>query len=165
MKKEFVVGISDYKITKNPNKLITYALGSCVGTVILDPINKIGGLSHILLYDSTLFNKNIEVKKYADTAIPDMVNNLIIYGAKRSNLMAYIAGGAKTFLKEKVTSYFDIGNSNIKAVKQVLKELKIPIVQEDVGGSVGRTMSIDLENLKVFIKYAKHLNDIQVKQL
>ena len=52
-----VVGISDYKMAKNPGVLVTYALGSCIGICIYDRKLKIGGLSHIMLPDSTMFTR------------------------------------------------------------------------------------------------------------
>ena len=49
------VGIGDYKVANAPQSLITVALGSCVGIALYDPISKVGGLSHIMLPDSTAF--------------------------------------------------------------------------------------------------------------
>ncbi len=153
MKKNIIVGISDYQVARSPHILITYALGSCVGTAVFDKENRIGGLSHILLHDSTLF-QNTEVKKYADTAIPAMVSKLLAYGAKKENLVAYIAGGAQTLIKP-AALYYEIGNSNIQAVRQALQKLSIPILAEEVGGFAGRTMSLDLESLQINIKTVK----------
>ena len=48
-----VVGISDLNIGKGSDVLVTYALGSCIGICIVDPVTKVGGLSHIMLPSST----------------------------------------------------------------------------------------------------------------
>jgi chemotaxis protein CheD len=65
MSEQLKVGISDYKITKAPNQLVTLGLGSCIGIVIYNQDTKIGGLSHIMLPDSKLFNHqtNLKIKK------------------------------------------------------------------------------------------------------
>ena len=47
------IGISDLKVCRPPDVLVTYALGSCVGICLLDSVAGVGGLSHIMLPDST----------------------------------------------------------------------------------------------------------------
>ena len=47
------VGMADYKVGSNPDALISYGLGSCVGIALFDPVSKVGGLSHIMLPDSS----------------------------------------------------------------------------------------------------------------
>ena len=91
-----VVGISDYKLAKDPGVLVTYALGSCVGICIYDRRLKIGGLSHIMLPDSTMFTRGeINRMKFADTAVGDMLQSLISKGADKRTLVAKIAGGGE----------------------------------------------------------------------
>ena len=52
MSKNIVVGISELAVAQVPDILVTYALGSCVGICLYDPVARIGGLSHILLPSS-----------------------------------------------------------------------------------------------------------------
>ena len=49
-----VIGIGAAAIGKEDDVLISYALGSCVGICLYDPVAKIGGMVHILLPDSKL---------------------------------------------------------------------------------------------------------------
>lgn len=163
MKREIIVGISDYKISKNPNRLITYALGSCVGIAVYDKKHAIGGLSHIQLYNSTLINNKGDIKRYADTAIPYMVREMLNYGADQRHLVAKIAGGANMFAQSAKVSFYDIGKCNVKAVQNILESLKIPLVSQDVGGKTGRTMIFDLDNFDVYIKYINNINKQKVK--
>ena len=46
-----------------------------------------------------------------------------------------------------------IGQKNILVAKEILKEYKISIVAEDVGGQNGRKIQFDLERGKVLLKY------------
>ena len=71
------VGIADYKISANPNGLLTLGLGSCVGICLYDIKMQIGGLAHIMLPDSSEFKvlKGSE-NKYAAIAIPEMVKEM-----------------------------------------------------------------------------------------
>ena len=48
-----VIGVADCHVTGDPsNVLVTYALGSCVGVSIYDPVARMGGLLHFMLPDS-----------------------------------------------------------------------------------------------------------------
>lgn len=154
MSNTLAVGISDFKTSKSPDTLVTYALGSCIGTVLYDPVTRIGGLSHIMLPSSSLCAIGLidDRMKYADTAIPDLVKELESIGAMRASLKAKIIGGANMF-RATGTAYTDtIGDRNIEAVRCVLARLGIPVIAEDVGASYGRTIYFLLEDGKVRIQ-------------
>lgn len=141
-----VVGISDYKLARCPNVFVTYALGSCVGICLYDKQTKVGGLSHIMLPESSMFKNNeINRMKFADTAIVDLVQNLVKLGADRRKLTAKIAGGAQMFEVQQGSLVGTIGDRNIVSVKNTLQGLKIPILAEDTGLNYGRTVYFDLE--------------------
>lgn len=146
MNKVMIVGISDYKLERNPNVIATYALGSCVGICLYDKFAKVGGLSHIMLPESSMFSRNeINRMKFADTAVVDLVQALIGIGADRKRLTAKIAGGAKMFEVQPGSPMGTIGERNINSVKNILYSLKIPIIAEDTGLNYGRTIYFDLE--------------------
>lgn len=153
MSNEIRVGISDYKISKSPDKLITLGLGSCVGIAIYDKSSKIGGLSHIMLPDSTCFNRDIKIEKFADLAIPKMIDEMI-KGKNIRNLVAKIAGGASMFNFPDKKLDTNIGERNVIAVEQKLKELGIPILASHTGGKMGRTMIVNLDNFEINIRTA-----------
>lgn len=151
MADELRVGISDYKIAEQSQSLITVGLGSCVGIALYDPKTKIGGLSHIMLPDSTAFREVNKIEKFADLAIPHMVSEI----NKRTNnnpLVAKIAGGASMFEFSKDLPHGSIGDRNIIAVEEVLKQLGIPLLANHTGGKMGRTMMIDLATFTVTIR-------------
>ena len=141
-----VVGISDYKYARNPNIFVTYALGSCVGICLYDKQLKIGGLSHIMLPESSMFSKNdINRMKFADTAISDLVQDLVKLGADKRRLTAKIAGGAQMFEVQQGSLVGTIGDRNVDSVKKTLHSLRIPIIAEDTGLNYGRTVYFDLD--------------------
>lgn len=149
-----IVGISDYKTAKEPDKLITYALGSCVGTCLFDGINSIAGLSHILLPDSSISKTDKNIMKYADTAIEALVREIERFGIRRSLLKAKIAGGANMFATQ--SSGMNIGERNVAAVKEQLKRLGIRIVAEDTGKNYGRTVEFDPKTGTMTVKSVLH---------
>jgi len=157
------VGISDYKISKSPDTLVTYALGSCVGIALYDPKARIGGLSHIMLPSSSLrADGTIDDRmKYADTAIPDLIAELESKGAGRRGIVAKIIGGANMFNMSGSSFVETIGDRNIAAVRSELKRIGIPLVAEDVGSNYGRTVYFELDNGNVRVQsLGKNINVI-----
>ena len=49
MEKELKVGIGDMKLNRGEGRIITYALGSCIGITFYDPAIRLGALLHIML--------------------------------------------------------------------------------------------------------------------
>ncbi|MDK2820396.1 MAG: chemotaxis protein CheD [Clostridia bacterium] len=151
--KESKVGIAEWQVLSAPARLITLGLGSCVGIAIYDRTFRIGGLAHIMLADSTQFNDKNNRAKFADLAIPDMFNEMVRKGAKRHKMVAKIAGGAQMFSStDRHLSVLNIGQRNVEMVKNTLKNLNIPIINEDTGGNYGRTLIFDLETGEVHIR-------------
>ncbi|MDR2157502.1 MAG: chemotaxis protein CheD [Clostridiales Family XIII bacterium] len=154
MKDTIVIGISDQRTSKSPNTLVTYALGSCVGVSLYDETTNIGGMAHIMLPDSALMRgaKSMDRMKFADTAIADLLDKMVVQGANRSRITAKIAGGANMFKMSDGSGLGSIGQRNIASVKQVLFDLGVPIIAEDVGKDFGRTIFFDLDTGKVRVR-------------
>lgn len=143
--KEIKVGIADLNTASSPDRLITVGLGSCIGIALYDKMKGLGGLAHIMLPDSSSFNTINNPNKFADLAIPILLEKMEKMGAARRNIKAKIAGGAAMFNFSDKSMIMDVGNRNSIAVKNVLSRLSIPIISEDVGGNKGRTMIFDTE--------------------
>jgi chemotaxis protein CheD len=146
------VGISDWKINKGEGIIVTYALGSCVGICLFDPLAKIGGLSHIMLPDSEGVTAAAAANrmKFADTAIPDMLSAMLKMGAVKARITAKIAGGATMF--QTANEKFNIGERNVVSVKAALQKLSIPVRAQDTGLNYGRTVFFNTEDGKVEVK-------------
>ncbi|WP_062532610.1 chemotaxis protein CheD [Jeotgalibaca dankookensis] len=147
------VGIGEYKSSRDPQSLMTIALGSCVGIALYEPNTKVGGLSHIMLPDSTVFHGDKKIGKFADLAIPSLVTEMEALGAK-GPLTAKIAGGASMFKGRKMEPHMQIGQRNLEAVREILAAMNIPIVAEHTGDHIGRSMKFDLYEFSVCIRTA-----------
>lgn len=154
MSQSLVVGISDLKIAKMPDTLITYALGSCVGICMYDKSKQIGGLSHILLPESTVSMDSVNTLKFADTSIPELIKRLEKLGANKASLTAKIVGGAQMFQNTGNSQIGQIGQRNVQAVKEALSKQKIRIIAEDTGLNYGRTIYFNLSTGEVTVKAA-----------
>lgn len=146
------VGMADLKTCKSPDAVTTLGLGSCVGVAIWDPVTKIGGLAHVMLPDSTKVKNNINVYKFADTGIEELVRLILEMGAGKSRLKAKIAGGAQMFAFQNKSDMVRVGDSNVIASKKKLEELGIPLVAEDTGENYGRTVVFYPENGDFYIR-------------
>ncbi|HUU75779.1 MAG TPA: chemotaxis protein CheD [Methanoregulaceae archaeon] len=129
-----IIGIGDLFTGSNPMSSI--GLGSCVGLVIHDPIKCIGGMAHVMLPDSG--GRTERPGKFADTAVETLVSELIGKGCRLAIMQAKIAGGAAMF--KTFSENLNIGERNVNAIRECLKDRKIPIIAEDVGGCTGRTI-------------------------
>jgi chemotaxis protein CheD len=151
---EIVIGISDFKVSNNINDvLITYALGSCVGVTIYDPVVKVGGLLHFMLPESSLDMRKAgeNPAMFADTGIPILFKTCYELGAKKKRMIVKVAGGA-SILDD--ANFFRIGQKNVTAMKKLFWKNNVFIEGEDTGSNCNRTFSIDISTGKVFVRTA-----------
>lgn len=147
------VGMADMKLCEPPNGLTTLGLGSCVGIALYDPISKISGMVHVMLPDSTKIRNNANKSKFADTGIVETFESMIKMGAKASNIVAKIAGGAQMFSYGGGNSdVMNVGERNVEATKTILKNLNIRLLSEDTGLNYGRTIIFDSNNGDLIIR-------------
>jgi len=90
--------------------------------------------------------------KFADLAIPALVAEMRVLGAR--SLAARLVGGARMFPNGASRSGFDIGERNALQARVILSSFIIPVVAEDVGGSVGRTVLVDVSLGSVRVRTA-----------
>jgi chemotaxis protein CheD len=153
MEKIFI-GIGGIEATNDSNKCLkTMALGSCVGVVLHYPKTKTMGMVHIALPDSDFDTGKAKNTPgyFADTGIPALLNQMIRinYKNRDRDIFAKIAGGASKNLS--YNDSFGIGKRNIEAVRFALSLLEIPVIGEDTGGTISRTLSAIIDTGKVII--------------
>jgi chemotaxis protein CheD len=151
---EIVVGISDVKVSNNINDtLVTYALGSCIGVAVYDPMVKVGGLLHFMLPDSSLDAKKAgeNPTMFADTGIPILFKACYKLGADKKRMVVKVAGGA-SILDD--ANFFRIGQKNITAMKKLFWKNNVLLNGEDTGSNYNRTVYVHVSTGKVFVKTA-----------
>ena len=149
------VGMADYKTAKTPDILMTAGLGSCIGVCVHDPIEKVGGMAHIMLPSSN-GNPGANPAKYADTAIELMIKEILRMGANKARLKAKMAGGAQMFSFPGKPTILNIGERNAEAVEAELKRFGIPLIASDVGGSFGRTIHFNVGTGELRVRTINH---------
>lgn len=136
------VGMADLNVLVGSGVIKTIGLGSCVGVIIYDSEAQVAGLAHVMLPDSSISREaSFNLSKYADTAIPYLLEKMYNKGAKLARLKAKLAGGSQMFaFAQSNADTMRIGPRNTEAVKSILFDKAIPIVAEDTGGNYGRTI-------------------------
>jgi chemotaxis protein CheD len=146
-----VVGVGDCCVTSDPETvLITYALGSCVGLSIYDPVAHVGGLLHYMLPSAPpgLAESRRSPWVYAESGIPMLLHEAYEHGAQKSRLRVRAAGGARIM----DDGVFNIGQRNCVALRKILWKAGIMLAAEDTGGKTARTMRIDVASGRVFLR-------------
>jgi len=146
--------MGDIVVAKHPVVLTSLGLGSCIGLVIYDDIAKVAGMSHIMLPNNHEDKDVKKLGKYADTAVPKLIEDLIALGALKSRLKAKMAGGAQMFSipGKNSASFLAIGERNIETTKKMLEKYGIPLVASDVGGNKGRSVEFYTDNWIMIVK-------------
>lgn len=149
--KTVIIGMAELGVVKAPQHIATLGLGSCVGVVLYDKINKIGGMVHIVMPDS---GKRPDVlrAKFADTGVEELLRQMLKAGANRRGIVAKLAGGAHMFGGIGRSDALKVGERNAYNSKIAVLKLKIPILAEDLGGNYGRTIELDPDDGMLMVK-------------
>ncbi|MFH1076864.1 MAG: chemotaxis protein CheD [Pseudomonadota bacterium] len=149
---DIIVGIADLKISNDPDVvLVTYSLGSCIGLAIYDPVAKVGGLLHYMLPDSTLNKEKAKDRPFmfCDTGVPILFKSCFQIGAQKSRVIVKAAGGSQLMDPK---GFFDIGKRNYASLRKILWRNNVLLEKEDIGGSVNRTMRLNIKTGEVSLK-------------
>lgn len=154
-----VVGVGEFAVSANPQEVIkTFALGSCVAVVFLHKPSRSVGLIHVALPESKISPDIVATRPgyFADTGIPAILKAMErLTGTSGNNLakgmVVKMTGGANVM---DVNNTFNIGKRNALALKKILWSLGMGPMAEDVGGAFSRTVTVAVQNGRVFISCA-----------
>lgn len=150
------VEIAEMKIARAPFNLVSIGIGSCVGVCLYDPVARLGGLAHIMLPDSHQSRNPENKAKFADTAIPALIADMVAAGAIKNRIVAKIAGGAQMFAFPQALDYMRIGDRNVQAAIEALRRAGIPLIARDTGSNYGRSIRFSTLTGKLYIKTIAH---------
>ena len=157
-----IIGIADMKISGSPDDLlITYALGSCLGIVVYDPVAKVGGMLHAMLPASSVNPEKAQKNPYmfVDTGVPKLFQAAYAAGARKERIILKVAGGAAMQQKE-ADDQFQIGKRNFTMLRKLLWKNNVLIESYDVGENHSRTMSLDVATGEVTLKINNQENKL-----
>jgi chemotaxis protein CheD len=138
-----IVAVGDMKIGRDADLIVTHALGSCLGLVVYDPVERVGGLLHAMLPLSKINPAKAEANPYmfVDTGVPALFKALYEIGGQKSRMVIKAAGCGNPLGKNEL---FKIGERNHTILKKLLWKNNILLETEDVGGTASRTLHFDV---------------------
>jgi chemotaxis protein CheD len=132
--------------------LVALGLGSCIGLAMIDPDAGVAGLVHIVLPQSNA-NGAATPAKFADTAVPHLVQLVTRAGARETRMHAVLCGGAHMFTSQTAGNpVMAIGARNAQATLDALAARRITVRAKDVGGTVGRSVEIEVASGTVSVR-------------
>jgi len=147
-----VVGVSDLALSADPDAtLITYALGSCIGVTIYDPVARVGGMLHFMLPRSTV---NLEKAAnrpamFGDTGIPLLFRSAYELGAQKERMIVCAAGGAEVLNDD---GHFRVGTRNRTMLRKLFWKNNILLSAGETGGNKSRTLVMPIGTGQVSIR-------------
>ncbi len=145
------VGMGQMEISVSPHRLITRGLGSCLGITFYEPHKKIGGMAHPMLPDINSARIKSNPHRFVNFVIGKMVDEMEKRGCGRNAVIIKMFGGAHMFSFIDTDSFLNIGQKNIEVAREVLNSLGLKTAVEEVGGTFGRTIELNLESGKVLV--------------
>ena len=146
-----VVGLGEMKVSGEAHDvLVCLGLGSCVALCYHDPVARVGAVAHIVL-PSSEGRALGSPAKFADTAVPALIEAVTKAGGLKARLTVRIAGGAQMTMASEASGIFSIGRSNVEATKQALRRVGLHVRGEDTGGSAGRTVRLSAGSGEVVV--------------
>jgi len=136
-----VAGMGEIRVSPNPDETLScLGLGSCVALCIHDPVTRVGGMAHIVLPESNRPVDDSTCGRFADTAVPWMVEEMCALGAIRTRMVVKLVGGAQMIQAEGFEPAIQMGARNVDRVRVALRQQGLRVSAEDVGGHQGRSV-------------------------
>ncbi len=153
MKKPLIrIHIGDYHASRRPSVIYTL-LGSCVAVCLFDPVNRIGGMNHILMPGRADLKHYDDAARYGINAMELLINGIMRLGGDRRRLVAKLFGGARTL--STIPEENSMGRKNVEFALEFFRTESIQLLNQDVGGGQSRRIYFHTDTNDVFLKRGK----------
>jgi chemotaxis protein CheD len=132
--------------------LVSLGLGSCIGLALIDADARVAGLVHIVLPQAPPALNGAPPWKFADTAAPALLDELVRSGARPDRLRAVLAGGAQMFGGGGASPVMQIGARNAESTLAALEVLGVAVRACETGGSSGRSIEVIVATGEVSVR-------------
>ena len=146
------VGMGELSVAAGKRRLAVRGLGSCVAVILYDPTTQIGGIAHVMLPSHTLARNQEMPAKFADKAVPLLLDRLVQLGVSRTNIGTRLVGGARMFGAAASEGTMYMGERNIVACRLAIEDAGLVVAAEDVGGQRGRSVLFSVRDGTVAVR-------------
>jgi len=141
--------------------VVNTILGSCVAVCLFDTYLQFGGINHYML---PFWNgQGLASPKFGNIAIEKLLEKMQALGSSQNNLIAKVFGGGNII--EATTAQFMIGDRNIAVAMDMLKEMRIQVVSQSVGGNLGRKIQFDTSTGEIKHKFIEKQQPINISNV
>ena len=155
MLREVNIHIGQVKMAAE-SEVLRALLGSCVGVGLIWRRRGLCTLSHCLLPRSPGPVTDV-TGRWVDAAIHSSLRLMEAETAHSRQLQAVVAGGGN-MISGPVDGGVQVGTGNVAAARETLRRLRIEIIEEDVGGELGRRLELSGADLSYRIETIPRLS-------
>jgi chemotaxis protein CheD len=149
---ELMARMGEYVASGSANDvLVSLGLGSCIGLALVDRRAGVSGLAHVVLPEGTP-REGEGAGKWANTAVPALLELMEGHGARSGRLDAVLVGGASMFAS--AARGLEVGQRNEAAIREQLMQRRIPVRAAQTGGNRGRTIRVRVGDGVVTVREA-----------
>lgn len=148
------IRMGEMAVSRNTREVFSVVgLGSCVAVILIAPVQRTAAIAHVVLPESRMTGgREAPPGKFADTAVPEMLDRLRPLKVTPEDTYAILVGGATMFGHTHSSKLANVGMRNITAARAQLAARGIGIASEDVGGTIGRSVHLAISDLEVFVR-------------
>lgn len=146
-----------YYVSDSCQEMISTVLGSCIAACIRDTRLNIGGLNHFMLPEGD--SGDGMAARYGAYAMEHLINDILKLGGRRDSLEVKLFGGGKI-----LQGLSDVGQKNIRFVRDYLRTEGISVVAEDLGGEFSRKINYFPTTGRVLVKRLAAVQTISLQE-
>lgn len=151
-----LVGMGDIQAGGSSTEFGCLGIGSGIVVAAYDAEAKIGACAHFFLPTAPNDFDRSRPGKYVDTGIAELVTRMRRLGAQEENILLALVGGASVLTTEGGGARHDLGARNVDAAHRTLIDLGLRCLVEDLGGQIGRSLSMSARDGEVRIRTCLH---------
>lgn len=112
--------------------IVRTVLGNCVAVTFFDQQRRFGGINQFVFPRTD--RREDMTPQFGNVGIRALYRMLMDMGASKASMVAQIVGGAEC----QILDDNGLGLQNVNLARGILQKMGVPVVSEDVGGSMGR---------------------------
>ena len=150
------VELGDIKVSRSPLAVFVAAhVATGVIVTVYDQMNKVGGIAHVVMPESTL-TVNLEEEapgKYANLAVPALIEAFVAEGGQLATTIVKTTGGSQLFnFGGGGGNVLNIGARNASAIMTAMTKHGLAIVKADIGGNKARNIKFSIAHGELVVQ-------------
>jgi chemotaxis protein CheD len=146
---DITIRIGGVTVSESP-AIIRTTLGSCIAACLYDPVARVGGMNHFMLPVQVEHSSEGEAGRFGLHAMELLMGALQRIGAQRARVVAKIFGGGHVLGTD--PSELSVAARNVEFIERYVREERIPVVAQDLGGYLPRRVHFYTDTGKVMVK-------------